>query len=259
MSVIRKYNSGEFCWADLGTTNTLAAKKFYQSIFDWTAKDFPMGPGDEKYSMLRVRGKDACALYPMPDEQKKAKKSPFWLPYIAVKSADAIVKKAKAAGAKICMGPLDVMDQGRQAVIADPTGALFAVWQARKHPGAGLDDTPGTVCWHDLSTAKTSVAGKFYTKVFGWKLGGEDVDGHAYHLFKLGKESVGGMWPDAMKKLPPSWMTHFQVASCAKTVAKARRLGARALMGTTHVPGYCRFAILRDPQGAAFGIIEFDR
>jgi predicted enzyme related to lactoylglutathione lyase len=192
----------------------------------------------------------------MPSEQKQAKAPPFWLPYISVKSADAIVKKAKAAGGKICMGPMDVMDQGRMAMIQDPTGASFAVWEARKHPGAGLDGTPGTVCWHDLSTPKTGAAGKFYTKVFGWTLSGEKYDGNTYHLFKLGKDGVGGMWPGPMKKLPTSWVTYFQVANCAKTVAEVKRLGGHVLMGATLVPKMCRFAILTDPQRAAFGVLE---
>lgn len=256
MAVIRKYKPGEFCWTDLGTTDVAGAKRFYQGIFGWKVRELPMGMGDAKYSMLRVRGKDVCALYPMSEEQKQAKAPPFWLPYISAKSVDGIVKKAKAAGGKLCMGPMNVMDVGRQAIIQDPTGASFAVWEPRKHRGAGLDGTPGTVCWHDLSTPKPNAAGKFYPKVFGWTLSGQEYDGNKYHLFKLNKDGVCGMWPGPMKKLPPSWVTYWQVANCAKTVAKAKRLGGRALLGTTVVPGMCRFAILTDPQRAAFGVLE---
>jgi predicted enzyme related to lactoylglutathione lyase len=64
------------------------------------------------------------------------------------------------------------------------------------------------------------------------------------------------MWPTPMKKLPPSWLTYFKVADCAKSVAKAKRLGGRALMGTTDVPGMVRFAVLADPQGAVFGLLQ---
>ena len=255
MSVITKYDPGEFCWTDLGTTDIVGAKKFYRGVFGWTVKDLPMGMGDDKYSMFRVRGKDACALYPMGDAQKKMKAPPFWLPYISVKSVDATAKKAKAAGGKIGMGPMDVMDQGRMAILHDPTGAGFAIWQARKHRGAA-EGTPGTVTWHDLNTPKPKVAGKFYTKVFGWTLGDENYSGNQYHLFKLGKEGVCGMWPGPMKKMPPSWLTYWRVADCAKTVAKAKRLGGRILLGATTVPDMCRFAVVKDPQGAVFGVLE---
>jgi uncharacterized protein len=254
MSVIRKYKPGEFCWTDLGTKDVAAAKKFYQGIFGWKATDFPMGEG-AKYSMMRVEGRDAGAIYPMSDEQRKTKAPPFWLPYISVKNVDAAAKKAKAAGGKICMGPMDVMEHGRMAIVQDPTGASVALWQARAHPGAGLAGKPGTMLWHDLNTLKPRAAGKFYVKVFGWTLIDRDIDGHKYYQFNIGKEDVCGMWPEPTRKLPPSWITHWKVADCAKTVTKAKRLGGRVVLGPIAIGAMGHFALLKDPQGAAFGII----
>jgi predicted enzyme related to lactoylglutathione lyase len=256
MAVIKIHKPGVFCWTDLGTTDVAASKKFYRSVFGATITDFPMGPGNEKYSILRVKGKDVCGIYPMSAEQKKMKAPPAWLPYISVASANAGAKKAKSAGGKIVAKPMDVGDVGRMAVVADPTGAMFALWQAGTRRGAQLDDTPGTVGWHDLNTMNPPVAGKFYSKVFGWKSVDQDYSGNAYHLFKLGRTNVCGMWPFPMKKLGPSWLTYWQVSDCAKTVSKVKRLGGRALMGTTIVPGMARFAVLKDPQGAAFGVLE---
>jgi uncharacterized protein len=256
VSVIKRHSPGKYCWADLGTTDVAASKRFYKSMFGWTSTDFPMGPDGAKYTIMRVKGKDVGAVYPMAPEQKKAKAPPAWIPFISVKSADATAKKVKAAGGKIRVAPMDVGDLGRQAVVQDPTGATFAIWEPRKHKGAGLDDTPGTVCWHDLNTPKTSAAGKFYSKVFGWTTKDEKYSGNDYHLFKLGRTGVCGMWPQPLKKLPPSWVTYWNVANCDKSVAKAKRLGGRTLMGLIEVPGMCRFAILKDPQGAAFGVLE---
>src|SRR5579863_1898001 len=154
MAVIKRHAPGTFCWTDLGTTNVAAAKKFYRGVFGWTVKDRPMGPGDEKYSLLRVRGKDVCALYPMAAEQRKAKMRPAWMPYIAVKSADGTARKLRGKGGKVLSKPMDVWDLGRMAVVSDPTGAVIGLWQARKYRGAALDDAPGTVSWHDLNTTK---------------------------------------------------------------------------------------------------------
>jgi hypothetical protein len=64
------------------------------------------------------------------------------------------------------------------------------------------------------------------------------------------------MWPEPMKKLPPCWVTYWQVANCARTVTKVKRLGGGVLLGTTTVPDICSFAVLTDPQGAVFGILE---
>jgi uncharacterized protein len=254
VAVIRKYDPGEFCWCDLGTKDVAGAKKFYRGIFGWTAKDIPMGNG-ENYSLMRLKGKDVAAIYPMQDAQRKMKAPPFWLPYIWVKSVNATVKKAKAARGKVVMGPMDVMDKGRMALLRDPSGAGVAIWQAGTHRGAALDDMPGTVTWHDLNTPKPAVAGKFYTSVFGWKMETQDFDGNKYYPFTLAGESVCGMWPFSTKKLPPSWVTHFKVANCAKTVAKAKRLGGRVVMGPIAIGEMGHFAILKDPKGAAFGII----
>jgi len=256
MATIKKYRPGEFCWADLGVTDVAGAKKFYRGIFGWEAKDLPMGEGNQKYSLLRVKGKDVCALYPMMPEQRKSKRPPVWLPFISVANVDRMVKKATAAGGSVCVEPMDVMKAGRMAVLQDPTGAVFALWQARGHSGTKLRATPGTVGWHDLSTPDRAAAGKFYTKVFGWKLATMDFSGNPYHLFKLGGQGICGMWPQPLPKSHPAWFTYFIVESCTRAVAKTKRLGGKVVLGPITVPETCTFAILRDPQGAAFGALE---
>jgi hypothetical protein len=256
MTAIKKYNPGEFCWTDLGTRDAAGAKKFYRGIFGWEVEDMPIGTGDAFYSLLRVDGKDVCALYPMSDEQRKTKAPPFWLPYVAVRNVARTVGTVKAAGGTVCMGPVNAQDKGRMAILQDPAGANFALWQARAHVGTRLRNMPGTVCWHDLSTPKTDAGGKFYGKVFKWKTQSKDFNGNAYHLLMLGNKDVGGMWPEPMKKLPPCWVTYWQVANCARTVTKVKRLGGGVLLGTTTVPDICSFAVLTDPQGAVFGILE---
>jgi predicted enzyme related to lactoylglutathione lyase len=92
--------------------------------------------------------------------------------------------------------------------------------------------------------------------VFGWRTQDEKYSGNDYHLFKLGRKGVCGMWPQPMKNVPPCWITYWQVANCDKSVAKAKRLGGRVLMNTIEVPSMCRFSILKDPQGAVFGVLE---
>jgi predicted enzyme related to lactoylglutathione lyase len=255
MAIVKKYKPGQFCWADLGTTDVAAAKKFYRSIFGWSARDIPMGEGSV-YSMLEIKGKEICALYPMDSGQKKAKVPPFWLPYIAVANVDRTVKKAKAAGAILCLDPHDVPGAGRMAILQDPTGARFAIWQARGNIGTKLSAVPGTVGWHDLSTAKTAAAAKFYAKVFGWKVKTMDFSGNSYYMLKLGNQGLGGIWPQPLPNHLPAWFTYWFVKSCARTVAKAKRLRGKVVLGPITVPETCQFAIIRDPQGAAFGVLE---
>ena len=252
------HRPGTFCWHDIGTTDLARLKRFYRSLFGWTAKDFPMGDGEKHYTIFRLRGKDVCSLYPAPPPRKGTK--PAWKPYIAVKNADAIAKKVKAAGGTVLLAPLEVMGLGRAAIFKDPSGAEVAVWQARRHRGSQIDDVPGAVCWHDLNTRKRQAAIPFYSAVFGWKPQQIGVGRYSYHIFKLGRMNAAGMWPVAMDGLAAMWLTYFETRDCAAAVAKAKRLGATALMGATEVPGPGhRFAVLRDPLGAAFGLFEFNK
>ena len=253
MATVRKYQPGEFCWADLGVPEVSKAKKFYHSVLGLAAFDIPMGEG-QSYSLLQLKGKDVCACYPMMPEQRG--RPPCWVPFIAVTSVDRTLKKVKAAGGQVCAGPLEAMKAGRMAVAQDPQGAVFALWQARAHPGSKIQGVPGSICWRDLSTSDQTAAGKFYGKVFGWKVETQDFSGNSYYLFKQGKQGVGGMWPHPLPKHPPAWFTYWVVESCAQAVAKAKRQRGKVILGPITVPDTCTFAILRDPQGADFGVLE---
>ena len=149
-----EYAPGTFCWFELGTTDGEAAKKFYTELFDWSFDDHPMGPA-MVYTMLKQDGKDVGALYQMPAEMTDQGIPPHWLSYASVTSADETAAKAKELGATLMKEPFDVMDVGRMAVIQDPTGAVFALWQAKAHTGAGVVNVPNSVCWNELATPDT--------------------------------------------------------------------------------------------------------
>src|SRR6266576_461164 len=180
---------GSFCWIELATTDGPGAKKFYSEIFGWEAQDSPVGP-DMVYTMLRLDGKDVGALYQKGEMMKDVPTA--WASYISVTSADEIAAKAKALGGTVVKEPFDVMDVGRMAVIIDPTGAAFCIWQPRKHAGFGIKGAPNTVCWNELMTTDTAGASDFYTKLFGWV---DNTHGGPmpYTEFKNGDTHAGGM------------------------------------------------------------------
>ena len=113
---------GNFCWIELATTDGPGAKKFYSELFDWEAQDIPIGP-DMVYTMLKLNGKDVGALYQKGEQMKQV--PTHWASYVSVTSADEIAAKTKALGGTVVQDPMDVMDVGRMAVVADPTGAHF--------------------------------------------------------------------------------------------------------------------------------------
>ncbi|HEV7475494.1 MAG TPA: VOC family protein [Pyrinomonadaceae bacterium] len=257
-----EYKPGTFCWVELATTDGEGAKKFYTELFGWTANDMPVGPG-MTYSILLLggkEGKDVGALYQMPPEMTAQGIPPNWLSYVSVTSADESATKAKELGATLMKEPFDVMTVGRMAVVQDPTGAVFAIWQAGDHKGASVVNVPGSLVWNELATTDTAKAGTFYTGLFGWGKDTHTFGPLEYTIFQNGERGAGGMFeitPEmAAAGVPPHWLAYFAVDDCDAKVKKATELGAKIMKPADNIPGVGRFAILQDPQGAAFAVIK---
>jgi len=257
MQETTEYAPGAFCWVELGTTNGEAAKKFYTELFGWSSNDNPIGP-DMVYTMLRLDGKDVGALYQLSGEMISQGIPPHWLSYVSVTSADESAEKAKSLGGTLRKEPFDVFDVGRMAVIQDPTGAVFALWQPRKHAGAGVVNVPNSFCWNELATKDTKKAGDFYTTLFNWGKNVQEFGPMTYTSFINGERPAGGMYepPPEMGNVPPHWLVYFAVDDCDAKAKKAGELGAKTIVPPRDIPGTGRFAIIQDPQGAAFGIIK---
>lgn len=254
-----EYKPGTFCWIELGTSVGEEGKKFYTQLFGWDFEDHPMGPG-MVYTILRLGGKDVGALYELMPEMKAQGVPPHWMSYVAVANADETAEKAKAAGATIIKEPFDVFTLGRMAVIQDPAGAVFSIWQAKDNKGAGVTNVPGSFCWNELMTTDTAKAGDFYSNVFGWTKNVMNFGPMEYTMFINGDRPNGGMFeitPD-MGPIPSNWLVYFAVDDCDAKVQKATELGAAVVKGAEDIPSIGRFAILTDPQGAAFAIIKLE-
>ena len=200
MANIESHPPGSFCWIELGTTDQQAAKTFYSKLFGWSVTDSPMGPG-EVYSMFQLNGRDMGGGYTLRKDQKDQGVPPHWMLYIAVENADATAAKITTAGGTVIMPPFDVMDIGRMAVLRDPTGAVFSIWQARQHSGIGASGD-GTFCWADLNTTDPARAAKFYSEVFGWQVSKSENDPSGYLHIKNGEHFMGGMPPAGKSPAP---------------------------------------------------------
>ena len=258
MSVTTAHAAGTFCWPELSTSDVPAAKKFYSSLFGWEPNDSPIPQGGV-YTMLQVEGKDIGALSPMQDDQKKAGVPPHWMSYVAVTDADQTAQKAAALGGKLIAGPFDVMESGRLAVIQDPTGAIFSIWQAKAHPGATRINEVGALCWTELYTPDMNKAVDFYSSLFPWTATPWESP-TPYTVFSFtGQEKMAAgvlqMTAD-MQGMPPHWLPYFQVEDTDKTVARARELGGTVVVPPMDVPNVGRMATLADPQGATFAVIR---
>ena len=116
---------GALCWCELDTTDTASAQKFYTGLFGWGAKVSP------EYTEWQMNGTSIGGLMKIPKEWGPV--PPNWLVYFASDDVDATAAKAAKAGGKTIVPPGDIPDMGRFAVLADPQGAVFAIF--RPAPG----------------------------------------------------------------------------------------------------------------------------
>lgn len=255
MAVIETYAPGTFCWADLGTPDAAAAKRFYTGLFGWSFEDRPTGPG-ATYTMFTVEGKSIAALY-QQDAQPPGT-PPHWLSYISVESAADMAARTSELGGSVLMEAFDVLDVGRMAVIQDPSGAVVALWEPKRHIGAGVVGEPHTICWNELATTDVTTAGQFFSDLLGWSRETQQLGATPYTMFARGDQAVGGMiqiGPD-WGPVPPHWLVYFSVVDCDGSADRARGLGATVKVPPSDIPGIGRFAVLADPQGAVFAVIR---
>jgi uncharacterized protein len=253
---------GTFCWPELATTDQKAAVAFYSSLFGWDVNESPAGP-NETYSMFQLADRAVGAACSLRPEQRDQHVPPHWGSYVAVASADDAAKRAQELGGQVLAPPFDVMDAGRMAVIQDPTGAVFMVWQGNQHAGAQVMNEAGSLCWTELTTTDTAAAEKFYTQLFGWTpkhaAAGSPME---YTEFSVGGTPGIGMMAkpaDMPAHIPSYWMPYFQVADTDASASKAKALGANVMVPPQDIPGTGRFAIISDPQGAVFAVFKAAR
>ena len=260
MADFTSHTPGTFSWPELSTTDQKGGVAFYRGLFGWDVNEQPIGPTD-MYSIFQMRGKPVGAGYTMRPEEKQGGAPPHWNSYVTVANVDESAKKAASLGGKIIAPPFDVMDAGRMAVVQDPTGAIFQIWQKGRSIGAEILNEPGALCWTELTTSDTKAAEAFYTGLFGWTPKHSAPSSQMeYTEFSVnGQPSIGMMAKPAQMPahIPSYWMPYFQVANTDASVTKATDLGGKVMVPAQDIPGTGRFAIITDPQGAMFAVFEF--
>jgi uncharacterized protein len=249
-----QYIPGTFCWTDLATTDQQAAKAFYGELFGWEAEDLPVGDG-ASYSMMRLDGRDVAAIATQPQQQRDAGVPPAWQSYVSVESADASADRARELGAAVHAGPFDVLDVGRMAVIQDPQGAFFMLWEPRSHFGAGLVNAPGALAWNELASPDHEASAAFYGDLFGWETSQFEASPDPYFVISNRGHGNGGIRPEQPPGTPPSWLVYFGIDAIDAGLAKVEQLGGSKLAGPIDIQ-IAKVGIVQDPQGAVFAIYD---
>lgn len=250
------------CWADLSTTDTDAARLFYEALFGWGSR-VVADPAAGGYGMFALGAGDGPQVAGV-GQVMSPRQPPAWLPYFQSSGIDAVTARVGGNGGRVVAGPKGVREQGRLAVCQDPAGAAFGLWEPLEHAGFGTVNEPGSFCWFELLTRDGAGAVDFYQSVLGWgavRRGGEErADGCAYTDWTVADEAFGGMVDMSTGRIPPAAPSHWNlyVAAADPDAAAARcaELGGRVLAPPA-TASLGRFATLADPQGAVFSVMRF--
>lgn len=257
MPEIAKHQEGRFSYSDLQTTDEKAAVDFYTKLFDWTVDEQPIGASDQIYYMFQKNGKTVGAASAQPEQQREMGVPPMWTTYFTVDDVDLKAKEVEQAGGTVHAQPFDVLEAGRMAVVADPAGGYFALWQPKANIGSEVMFEPDTLSWTEMHSTDPEKARRFYLDLFGWTY--EEFDtgqGQMYTIFKSGDDQICGLFRQTTPAMPSYWLIYFDVDDTQEKTEKARSLGATIMVEPTPIPGVGTFSIIGDRQGAAFGIIK---
>jgi predicted enzyme related to lactoylglutathione lyase len=240
------YEPGTFCWVDVATSDPEGAKAFYGALFGWSMQDVPGGQGTT-YTRASLGGDHAAGIY--------GGAPPRWTSYVCVEDADATVARARELGGKVEADPADV-GGGRRTEIADPAGAVVAIWEPGDQIGAGRVNEPNTLCWNELALPDVAAVQGFYEALFGWQFQPVPTPEGAPEIVGIANRTG---WRNGNLRgttdQPPAWTPYFGAESCEDAARRATELGGRLLFGPLEVPtGH--LAIAADPQGAVFGLVD---
>ncbi|MGH2735793.1 MAG: VOC family protein, partial [Actinomycetota bacterium] len=225
------YQPGVPCWVDTGQPEPRAAVDFYGALFGWEFTEPGPMPGDPPghYFVARLGGRDVAGVGSRPEGAPPA---PVWNTFIRVESADDSAKKVSSAGGGIVMQPFDVRPAGRMAVVTDPQGAHFVVWEPQQREGAQLVNQSGTWAMSILSVRDPEDAQSFYGAVFGWETDTFGTGEGKVTLWRL-PGYVGGEPEQPVPRdvvavmvptngdVPSNWSANFWVDDVDATAAKA--------------------------------------
>lgn len=249
------YPAGTPCWIDLAAPDQQAAIDFYCGLFGWAGQIGPEETGG--YAVCELRGQPVAGIMAAVPMGGQPAPPTVWTTYLTASDVEAAARAVGEAGGTVIVPPVDVMTLGRMCIAADPSGAVFGLWQPVDFPGAGVVNEDGALVWNELNTTDPSAVTGFYRRVLGIET--VPMDG-AENYFSLQVEgrAVGGMQPmpaGVPEGTPSHWLSYFSVADADGTVRAATAAGGEALREPFDMIAG-RMAVLRDPQGGAFAVIH---
>ncbi|HEX5854522.1 MAG TPA: VOC family protein [Thermoanaerobaculia bacterium] len=252
-----EHHVGKVIWVDLATPDLASSKKFYAGLFGWTFQDLHFGRTDYTVASLGGRPVGGLVHRLVPSVEPKR---PAWLAFLAVRDVDAAKRTALEHGAKVVREPRTYARRGRQAVFADPEGAVFAVLASGSGDPPDFLAAPGEWIWSSLLARKPDTEAAFYQAVFGYEVfdvpSEDDLEHDILSSDDFARASVNPL-PGNSPRRHSHWLNFVRVVDAADAAAKAVALGGRVLVEPHTDRHGGKLAVVADPTGARFGLMEW--
>ena len=256
-SSAHEHHPGKVIWAELVTPDLAAAERFYSGMFGWTFQ--MIHAGHLEYAVAHAVDGDPIAgllQKPLPSDEHRQS---AWLTFIAVRDVDAIERSALANGAKSISKPKSYAGRGRQAVLTDPDGAVFAILASSSGDPPDTLAPPGEWIWSSLLAQDPEREATFYQALFRYDLydlprkdGGSHVILSSDDYARAGVNSM-----PAGGRRRPHWLNFVRVLSAADAANKAISLGGKVLVPPYEDRHGGKVAVIADPTGAPVGLMEW--
>jgi uncharacterized protein len=247
-----------FVWYELHTSDAAAAAAFYGPVLGWTAGD--AGVPNRKYTLVCVEDIPIGGLLEKTASGFTSGEKARWMGYIGVGDVQLFAKRVQEAGGVVHRAAEEIPGVGTFAVVADPQGAIFTLFQppvGMSRPEQPAASTPGMPAWHELGAKEWQSAFDFYSGLFGWtKAPAVDMGPNGvYQIFAAGAQPIGGMMTAPNAAQGAGWLFYFHVAEIEAAIERVKQNGGTVLHGPAVVPGGQQIAQCFDPQGAMFGMV----
>jgi predicted enzyme related to lactoylglutathione lyase len=253
----QEHHAGKLILIELVTPDLAAAKKFYGGLFGWTFRDIQSG--GTKYAEAFLDGRPVAGLL-QKDVPADRQRQSAWLSFFSVGDVDAAKKSAVQNGGKVLFEPHNIPNRGKEAVFADPHGAIFAVLASSSGDPADTLAAPGDWIWSSLITSDPGAGAAFYQKVFNYEVFELPATPDAQHLLlasdDYARASVNSL-PANRPKVHSHWLNYVHVEDAIKMTEKVVTLGGRVLVEPRIDRHGGRVAVVADPFGAPFGLLEW--
>jgi predicted enzyme related to lactoylglutathione lyase len=251
-----EHPTGTPAWIDLITTDRPAAQAFYGAVFGWTFEE-QIVDNAVVYVIARHNQREVAGIATRTPEEIAHGIPPAWNLFFATDDIAKTCAHATSLGATLHTPPFGNPAVGKLAVLADPTGALFCLWQGNAHLGMTTMHTPDTFTWCECLTRDPKRAAAFYEDLFGWKTETSRNFDMEYTLCQRDGQAIAGIMamPDGLEGVPANWMVYFATDNCEAMLTRITEHGGSRLAEPMEI-GTGRFAVAADPDDAVFGIIE---